>query len=69
MSIIVMKNNFLTIITILFLCQLAFSQQQVISGLIIDKPVSWSGTVIIEGDVTVTPKGRLTIEAGSKPYC
>ncbi len=32
----------------------------------INKPVTWSGTVIIEGDVTVMKSGHLTIEAGTK---
>ena len=54
------------IITILCFYQLAFSQKQVISGLKINKPVTWSGTIIVEGDVTVMKNGRLTIEAGTK---
>jgi len=61
-----MKKNFLTIIITTFLCLNAFGQQQVISGLKINKPVTWSGTIIIDGDVTVENKGRLTVEAGTK---
>ena len=61
-----MKKNFLTIMISTFLCLNAFGQQQVISGLKINKPVTWSGTIVIEGDVTVESKGRLTVEAGTK---
>lgn len=61
-----MKKTLLSIITLLFLSQLAFSQQQALSGLKINKPTSWSGTVIVEGDITVMKNGVLTIEAGTK---
>lgn len=61
-----MKRVFLTIIIVLFISDVALSQQQVLSGLNIDKAVTWSGTVIVEGDITVGKKGRLTIEAGTK---
>jgi TonB family protein len=40
--------------------------QQVISGLTINQPTSWSGTIIIEGDVVVAKNARLTIEPGTK---
>ena len=61
-----MKKNFLTIIISIFIFLNAYGQQQVISGLKITKPVTWSGTIIIEGDVTVENQGRLTVEAGTK---
>ena len=61
-----MRKIFLTLIAILFLQQFVFSQQRVVSGLKISKAVTWSDTVIVEGDITVTNSGRLIIEAGTK---
>jgi parallel beta-helix repeat protein len=59
-------NKFLLIpIFIFILIQGSLAQQRVISGLKIEKKTIWSGTIIIEGDVTVTKKGRLIIDAGT----
>jgi TonB family protein len=61
-----MINRLLTYIFLIIFVQNIFAQQRVVSGLIIDKKTTWSGTVIVEGDVTVAKKGRLIIEAGSR---
>ncbi len=61
-----MINRLLTYIFLIIFVQNIFAQQRVVSGLIIDKKTTWSGTVIVEGDITVAKKGRLIIEAGSR---
>ena len=61
-----MKKFFLTIITILIICPNLFGQQKVISGLKINNSVTWSGTIVIEGDIIVEKNGLLTIEAGTE---
>lgn len=62
-----MKKFFLsTILSFLFFPDHIFGQQIVISGQTISQSTTWSGTVIIEGDVTVLKNVRLTIEPGTK---
>lgn len=61
-----MKYILKTTITLILFIRVAFGQQQVYSGLKINDTRTWSGTIIIEGDVTITEKGRLTIEPGTK---
>jgi len=60
-----MNKIFLTFILLFSLLQNSFGQQRIISGLKIEKTATWSGNIIIEGDVTVAKKGRLIINAGA----
>ena len=60
-----MKNLLIIILTsILFIP--AFAQRQVIDGIEISNDQHWKGTIVIRGDVTITPTGRLTIDSGTK---
>ncbi len=56
----------LSILVSLLLTFSVLGQDQVISGLTISKQTSWSGKIIIEGDVIVKKNARLTIAPGSQ---
>jgi TonB family protein len=43
-----------------------FAQKQVINGVEIAGDQRWKGTIVVRGDVVITPTGRLTIEPGTK---
>ncbi|KAA3610288.1 MAG: hypothetical protein D8M58_06295 [Calditrichaeota bacterium] len=60
-----MNKTRLIYISFLFLIQSLFAQQKVISGLTIETTATWSGNIVIEGDVIVAKTGRLIINAGS----
>ncbi len=60
-----MNKSFLIYIAIFILLQNSLAQQRLISGLKIEKKTTWTGNIIVEGDVTVTKQGRLIIEAGT----
>lgn len=54
----------LTLVIIILSVQQLFAQKRTVSG-VIDQREAWKGTIVVEGDVTVAPGARLTIEAGT----
>ena len=61
-----MKSIFNTCVIFFLLFSGAYSQIQRFNGQKISGNKNWSGTIVIAGDVTVEPKGRLIIEPGTK---
>jgi len=42
------------------------AQQRILSGITINKRTTWSGTIIVEGDITISKNARLSIEPGTR---
>lgn len=59
------KARFSIVISLLFIASV-LGQTQLISGLTINKQTSWSGKIVIEGDVVVKKNARLTIAPGTQ---
>jgi TonB family protein len=60
-------NKFVTsFLILLFIVNISNSQVRRISGQTISGNVTWQGTIIISGDITIEQKSRLVIEPGTK---
>jgi len=63
-----MKRKYIPIVLIglILLNSLLFAQTTTLDGQVITGDATWSGTVIIEGDVTIAPYGSLVILPGTR---
>lgn len=61
-----MKRSALTILIVLQLLSGYLFAQRVINGQVINKKETWSGKILIRGDVVIGKKGHLVIEPGAQ---